>query len=239
MNRIAALRKERKLSQKELGTIIGVAQNTICNWENGKREPDYESLKKLAFFFDCSTDYLLGTVSFGRTFVADIKTDKEIDWAGRLQSQNMQEKKSVSKIEHAGPGGVRIPVLGSVPSGIPIEAIEDILDWEEIPASMCSGDREYFALQVQGDSMWPDYLTGDVVIIRKTPCCESGDDCVVYINGYDATLKQVKLGEDGSLSIIPRNPNYPPKTYTAKEVQNLPVSIAGVVVELRRKVGRG
>lgn len=239
MNRIAALRKERKLSQKELGTIIGVAQNTICNWENGKREPDYESLKKLAFFFDCSTDYLLGTVSFGRTFVADIKTDKEIDWAGRLQSQNMQEKKSVSKIEHAGPGGVRIPVLGSVPAGIPIEAIEDILDWEEIPASMCSGDREYFALQVQGDSMWPDYLTGDVVIIRKTPCCESGDDCVVYINGYDATLKQVKLGEDGSLSIIPRNPNYPPKTYTAKEVQNLPVSIAGVVVELRRKVGRG
>ena len=239
MNRIAALRKERKLSQKELGTIIGVAQNTICNWENGKREPDYESLKKLAFFFDCSTDYLLGTVSFGRTFVADIKTDKEIDWAGRLQSQNMQEKKSVSKIEHAGPGGVRIPVLGSVPSGIPIGAIEDILDWEEIPASMCSGDREYFALQVQGDSMWPDYLTGDVVIIRKTPCCESGDDCVVYINGYDATLKQVKLGEDGSLSIIPRNPNYPPKTYTAKEVQNLPVSIAGVVVELRRKVGRG
>lgn len=136
-------------------------------------------------------------------------------------------------------GGVRIPVLGSVPAGIPIEAIEDILDWEEIPASMCSGDREYFALQVQGDSMWPDYLTGDVVIIRKTPCCKSGEDCVVYINGYDATLKQVKLGEDGSLSIIPRNPNYPPKTYTAEEVQNLPISIAGVVVELRRKVGRG
>lgn len=120
-----------------------------------------------------------------------------------------------------------------------IEAVEDILDWEEIPASMCSGGREYFALQVQGDSMWPDYLTGDVVIIRKTPCCESGEDCVVYINGYDATLKQVKLGEDGSLSIIPRNPNYPPKTYTAEEVHDLPVSIAGVVVELRRKVGRG
>ena len=136
-------------------------------------------------------------------------------------------------------GAVRIPVLGSVPAGIPLEAVEDILDWEEIPASMCSGDREYFALQVQGDSMWPDYLPGDVVIIRKSPCCESGEDCVVYVNGYNATLKQIKLGKDGSLSIIPRNPNYPPKTYSAEEVQNLPVSIAGVVVELRRKVGTG
>lgn len=62
MNRIAALRKERKLNQKQLGSILGVAQNTICNWENGKRDPDYESLKKMALFFNCSTDYLLGIV---------------------------------------------------------------------------------------------------------------------------------------------------------------------------------
>lgn len=156
--------------------------------------------------------------------------DVSVDY---LLGRDTIEKTPVSK------GGRWIPVLGSVPAGIPIEAVEDILDWEEIPASMCSGDREYFALQVRGDSMWPDYLTGDVVIIRKTPSCESGDDCVVYINGYDATLKQVKLGDDGSLSIIPRNPNYPPKTYTAEEVRDIPVSIAGVVVELRRKVGRG
>ena len=60
MNRISALRKAQKLSQKALGEIIGVAQNTVCNWENGKRDPDYASLKKLALFFDCSTDYLLG-----------------------------------------------------------------------------------------------------------------------------------------------------------------------------------
>lgn len=60
MNRIALLRKERKLSQKELGIAVGVAQNTVCNWENGNREPDHEALKKMASFFDCSIDYLLG-----------------------------------------------------------------------------------------------------------------------------------------------------------------------------------
>jgi repressor LexA len=134
------------------------------------------------------------------------------------------------------PTGIRIPVLGSIPAGIPLEAVEDIDDWEEIPQSMCSGGKEYFALKVQGDSMWPDYLPGDVVIIRKDSSCESGDVCVVYVNGYDATLKQVKLGEYGSLSIIPKNQSYAPRTYTKEEVVDLPVSIAGVVVELRRKI---
>lgn len=60
MSRIAELRKRQKLNQKQLGSIIGVAQNTISNWETGKREPDHESLKKMADFFGVSVDYLLG-----------------------------------------------------------------------------------------------------------------------------------------------------------------------------------
>ena len=134
---------------------------------------------------------------------------------------------------------IKIPVLGSVPAGIPLEAIEDIIDWEEIPKSLASGGKEYFALQVEGDSMYPDYLPGDIVIVQKTPVCSSGDDCVVYVNGYDATLKQVKLDEKhGTLTIVPKNPSYPPRTFSKEEIQSLPVTIAGVVVELRRKVGR-
>ena len=132
--------------------------------------------------------------------------------------------------------GIRIPVLGSVPAGIPIEAIEDIVDWEDLPKSMASGGREYFALQVKGDSMWPDYLPGDTVIVRKQPTCQSGEDCVVYVNGYEATLKQVRLNDDHSLTIVPRNQSYPPRTFSPEEIESLPVSIAGVVVELRRKI---
>lgn len=133
---------------------------------------------------------------------------------------------------------VRVPVLGAVPAGIPLEAIEDIIDWEEIPQSMLAGGKEYFALQVQGNSMYPEYLPGDTVIVRKAPVCDNGDVCIVYVNGYDATLKQVKLLPDGSITLMPRNPEYPPRTYTKKEIENLPVSIAGVVVELRRKVNK-
>lgn len=131
---------------------------------------------------------------------------------------------------------VQIPVLGSIPAGIPLEAIEDIVDWEDIPKAMCSGGKEFFALKVKGDSMWPDFLEGDIVILRKTPSCETGDVCAVLVNGDEATLKTVKFAEDGSLTITPKNPSYPPKTFTPEQIQQLPVSIAGVVVELRRKI---
>lgn len=131
----------------------------------------------------------------------------------------------------------RIPVLGTVPAGIPLEAIEDVVDWEEIPKAMLNGGKEYFALKVKGDSMWPRFLEGDTVIVRKSPTCRSGEVCVVYVNGYNATLKEVRMNEaDKSVSLIPENKNYPPRTYTRKEVEELPVTIAGVVVELRRKI---
>lgn len=131
--------------------------------------------------------------------------------------------------------GVKIPVLGVIPAGIPIEAIEDIVDWEEVPIDWTKGGKEYFALQVKGDSMYPEYLPDDVVIVQKTPTCESGDDCVVYVNGYDATLKRVIKNPDNSITIKPLNANYPPRTFSEAEIAKLPVTIGGVVVELRRK----
>ena len=55
MNRIAELRKKKGISQ-----IVGAAQNTVCNWENGSRQPDNATLIKMASYFEVSTDYLLG-----------------------------------------------------------------------------------------------------------------------------------------------------------------------------------
>lgn len=133
-------------------------------------------------------------------------------------------------------GSVTIKVFGVIPAGIPMEAIEDYIDTEQIPYEMTRGGREYFALQVRGDSMYPLYLNGDIVIVRKESTCVSGDDCVVYVNGDDATLKRVFLHDGGSLEIRPINPNYPPRIFSAKEVAELPVRIGGVIVELRRRM---
>lgn len=127
----------------------------------------------------------------------------------------------------------RIPVLGTIPAGIPIEMIEDILDYEDIPTDWLFGGKEYFALKVKGNSMSPDYLNGDVVIVRKQDNCENGDECIVAVNGYDATFKKVIKKESGII-LQPLNPQYEPIIYTNEDIEKLPVRILGIVVELRR-----
>ena len=130
--------------------------------------------------------------------------------------------------------GVKIPVLGVIPAGIPIEAIEDILDYEEISEDLAS-TGEFFALKVKGDSMSPQILENDIVIIRQQPDADSGDVCVVFVNGYDATLKRIKKERIG-ITLLPNNPAYSPMFYTNKEIEELPVRILGKAIEIRRGI---
>ena len=129
--------------------------------------------------------------------------------------------------------GFKIPVLGSIPAGIPVEAIEDIVDYEEISSSLAK-TGEFFGLKVKGTSMQPRIMNNDVVIIRKQPTAESGDVCVVMVNGYEATLKQIKLTENG-ITLIPFNTEFSEMNYTNEDIEKLPIRIIGKVVELRGK----
>lgn len=129
--------------------------------------------------------------------------------------------------------GVRIPVLGKVAAGMPIEAIEDIIDYEEIPESM-SRSADYFGLQIRGDSMEPKISDGDVVIVRKQDDAESGNIVIATVNGDEATCKKIKKTESG-LMLISTNPDYEPFIYSWEDVKRLPVRILGRVVELRAK----
>ena len=129
--------------------------------------------------------------------------------------------------------GVKIPVLGRVAAGIPITAIEDVLDYEEIEESLAkTGD--FYGLQIKGTSMEPKFSEGDVVIVRQQDDVESGEIAIVLVNGDDATCKRVVKHENG-LSLISLNPSFPPKFFTDQEVEQLPVRIVGRVMELRAK----
>jgi len=143
-------------------------------------------------------------------------------------------KIEIEKYKERNKLGHKIPVLGTIPAGVPIEAVEDIIDWEEIPPDWLAGDRQYFALRVSGDSMYPEYLENDVVIVRKQPSCDNGDDCVVIINGTDATLKRVYISPEG-IEVEALNKMYGKRSFTNKEVSEIPINILGIVVELRRK----
>jgi len=129
--------------------------------------------------------------------------------------------------------GVKIPVLGRVVAGIPIEAIEEIIDYEEITREM-SSHGEHFGLVVKGDSMLPRFVEGDVVIVRKQSDVESGDIAVILINGSDATIKRISRDSNG-ITLIPLNNFYMPKFYSNDDIEKLPIIISGKVIELRGK----
>ncbi len=129
--------------------------------------------------------------------------------------------------------GKWINVYGSIAAGIPIEAIEDIVDQEEISEEMAS-HGEYIALKVKGDSMEPKISDGDTVIIKIQDTLESGEIGAVYVNGNDVTLKRVRF-EDNGIWLIGNNPSFQPIFYSKRQCNELPVRILGKLVELRAK----
>lgn len=129
---------------------------------------------------------------------------------------------------------VSIPVLGDVPAGVPVEAVEDLRGWELITQELARRGT-YFGLVIKGASMEPRIVAGDTVIVRQQPDVESGAIAVVMVGNEDATVKRLVKHADG-LSLLPNNPAFDPMFFTAREVAELPVRVIGQVVELRGKV---
>lgn len=134
---------------------------------------------------------------------------------------------------------IQIPVLGKIPAGMPLEAIEDeyAIDTVDIPKEWLRGNGKYFALKLEGDSMEPDYLDKDIVIFKQASDCESGQDCCIRINGFDATFKRVRKQENG-IMIIPLNENnstgFISTFYSKEDIEKMPIEILGVVKQIRR-----
>lgn len=191
---------------QELANRSGVAKASISQYVNGSHKPSNISSGKMAPILDVNPLWLMGFDVPMKTAPADTPTIHK---------------------------GISINVLGRVAAGIPVEAITDIIDTEEIPEEMAK-TGEFFGLQIHGDSMEPRMYEGDVVIVRKQEDAESGDIVIAMVNGDDATCKRL-MKYAGGISLISLNSKYPPMQYTNKEIEEKPVKIIGKVVELRGK----
>ena len=178
--RIKELRKQRGISQTELGEILGVTRSTICQYEQGKRQPDNTTLVKLADFFGVSVDYLLGR----------------------------SEMKKAPSIQGEVEIGDRyaIPLLGRVVAGIPLESQENLEGYILINREP---KDEYFALRVNGESMINAGIHhNSILIVHKQPYAENGNVVVALLNG-EQTVKRFKLyGEN--IFLMPENPAFEP-----------------------------
>ena len=187
----------------------------ITDYLKGRYEAKQSNIYALALILNVDEALLMG---------ADVPMERQVD-------------KNIQGMEKKSEYGATVLVYGSIPAGMPIELIEDIVDTEEIPADMLNGGKQYIGLKVKGDSMYPEYLDGDTLIILVQPDCENGDDCIVMVNGNEGTFKRVFKNENGVI-LQPLNNKYSPMPYTNEQIEQLPVRILGVVEEIRRKKRR-
>lgn len=205
------LRIQSGMTQEELAKKMDKDYSTIGKWELGQRSPIMTDVIKIADIFQVSLEKLIGS-----SMIYDNATPIKI-------SNNVAS----------------IPVLGKIPAGMPLEAIENTyaVDTVDIPVEWLKGDNHYFALKLEGDSMEPDYLDNDTVIFKQASDCENGQDCCIRINGFDATFKRVRKQENG-IMVIPLNENnstgFVSTFYSKEDIENMPIEILGIVKQIRR-----
>jgi len=189
--RLRELRKQKNLTQDELAKLISTSRSSLTYWELGKRNPDFVTLKKLANYFNVSTDYLLG------------RTDNPYYLLPDADSIDYDES-------------IPIPIYGEVRAGKPMFAHEELLGYEYLPKDFARGG-DYFFLRVKGDSMINEGIKeNDLVLVRKQPVLENGQIGVVIVNN-EATIK--KFYRNGNVIILkPENPAYEPKAYPIENV---------------------
>lgn len=207
MERLKQLRNKAGLTQTEMCSMFGVAQNTYSQWETDKREPDFKTLSRIADYFQVSVDYLLG-----RSDDPSPSDDSEIPGLYPVKKK-------------------KFPVLGKVACGEPIYAEEEHDTW-----IMASADIDAdFCLIAQGDSMIGAHIEdGDIIFIKKMPIVPNGRIAVVLI-GDEATVKYIHYrAETYTLILTPANPMYRTQVYQGEELEN--IRVLGMAVCLQKSL---
>jgi repressor LexA len=125
--------------------------------------------------------------------------------------------------------GTQIPVMGRIAAGVPISAIENHSHTTTVPPDMI-GSGEYFALEVEGESMIEAGIhDGDTVIIHKTSSATAGDIVVAFIDDEEATLKRFKR-QGNSIALEAANPAFESRVYDQNRVK-----VQGRLIGLMRR----
>lgn len=205
MTTLKQIRKMRNLSQDDVSKYLGMSRSMYSFYENGRFTPSDTIIAKLSEYYNLPVEVLSGQVDFDKAF----SNFKPIE----------------TKL-------VKIPIVGHVRAGydgIVDNCINGYMDIEESLAKRFPG---CFSIDVYGDSMEPEIYSGDRVIVQPCSTVSSGSVAIVCLNGDEATIKRVKYDDNG-LTIIPTNQKYKPMTYTPDQVELLPVTICGRVIQVR------
>ena len=201
-DRFAEALKVKKMKQADICRITGINSSSLSQWNTGRCEPKREGLIAIAKALNISVGWLMGE---------DVPIDRE---PIQLISPTVLPSDDV----------VTFRIIGEVAAGydsFPLESSEGAS--VSIPREFLKGrpESDFFALKVVGDSMYPAYVDGDIVLaLRQSTLNRSGEVGVVLYDSEYASLKKVEYvyGEDW-MKLVPLNPNYPPIVISGADLE--------------------
>lgn len=218
--KIKNLRKERQLTQHDVGQILGVSDMSVRNWENGSKAPSANSLAAIAKLYEVSSDYLLGisaeTPVLNKRERNLLSEFRSLDFYGKLaveavcaieqervETKHKRAKDITSMMANAPTRYIPRYIL---PSAAGSSAPIDGDDFELIPVEDNVPTSADFAVRIQGSSMYPYISDGETVYVQKNCTLSNGDVGIFSVNG-SMYCKQYYLDEERNLTLVSANPD--------------------------------
>lgn len=202
------LRKRAGYSQEDIAEKLGYKDyTTVQKWESDKSTPPMKKAQALADMF--------------RVNIHDL-VNKDLRPSLGTSLEELFKDVELPEPDNA------IPIYENIPTNA-TDGKQKVIGHEAIPAKWTTEGQQYVAVRVSGDSMYPMYIDGDIIVVQLQDDCESGQDAIVYVKGYEATLKRVIKQPDGMIKLQPINPEFVPKVFNPDHIK-----ILGVVKRLKR-----
>lgn len=205
--RLKQRRKELGLTLDDIGIAICVAKSTIQRYEAGLiKTPKIPVVESIARVLHVSADWLLG------------RSDEP-----DLPKNPIPQKSTKSRAP--------VAVVGLVAAGQGAFAENQIMGYIHEDESNLAPGEDYVYLKVVGDSMYPEFKPGDLVLVQHQPTVDSGSYAVVIVDNEDGVIKRIEYGND-FIELHSVNPMYPPRRFVGEDVER--VRIFGLVKGMRR-----
>lgn len=217
-NRLKKAISIRNIKPVELSEKTGIDKSKISSYMSGRYKAKQDGIYLLAKSLNVSEAWLMGL---------DVPME-------RTSNDIYEQLKNIGTMYVSNTEMVKIPVLGVVKAGYDYLAQENWIGTIDVEKNIVNDGSEYFALKVVGDSMSPVLIQDDIVVIKKQNDFENGDIVVAIVNGNEATIKKGKK-TDSSITLQPLNTAYDPLVFTYDEVKSIPVTIVGIVKQLKRE----
>lgn len=204
--RIRNRRKELKLTQKQLATALkGVSHVAVSQWESNTTKPNAENILDLSIVLQC-----------------------EIAWLLRGKGE--------SNVVPASIGMAKVPLISYVQAGqwTSVDELRETCGDFDYILTALEVSENAFALEIKGDSMMPDFIEGDIVIIEPNLQPSAGEFVVAVNGNYEATFKKYRpLGEVDQFGrehfeLVPLNPDHHSLSTHKQEIR-----IIGTMIEHR------